>query len=164
LNDGWELERLLARSESPSSATKAKKRFTLKGLLVAIAVVAGVMGFLRVRHLLRSEYSYSGTIEIKNDVQTYRAMLRENEELPWAYKKVDGVWISITGLMKEEGFTLAVEFEVTGNGFNHAEQLQKMKARMDLFVQQFPELEFGERRLFMDTGTRWEEIKAEQRN
>ncbi len=51
----------------------------------------------------------------------------------------------------EDGITPGLVFRVTGKGFSHQKQREKMEALMDVIETQLPEIEFAEKRIWLDT-------------
>ena len=135
-------------SQSPNGSSGAKKRFTLKSLLIAITFIALAMAVLRVRSELAATYSYTGTVDIKADFHTFHP--GDTELLPFflGRKQVNGVEIHINALWRQEEWIWGAVFEVTGNGWNHAEKRRQLEAEMDAFLELFPDIEFGGRRTF----------------
>ena len=71
---------------------------------------------------------------------------------------VDGVVVQWTTFKTPDGITPGLAFSVTGHHFNHQKQWKKIEALMDAFERQLPEIEFTEKRIWLHTADRSQEL------
>lgn len=160
------------------------KRVTLSGMIVIVTAIAVAMGFVRFSRELRAEYTYEGHMKVINPEgdksfqkvweQTTPVILGLFEQHRTSPPKeffifnepsvridkadVDGVVVQWTTFKTPDGITPGLAFSVTGHHFNHQKQWKKIEALMDAFERQLPEIEFTEKRIWLHTADRSQEL------
>ena len=144
------------------------KQVTLSGIIVIVAAVAVLIGFVRFSRESQAVYYYQGQMWVINpeigkphleywdSMEPLLMRLSEQYRQPngkWvAGYRIDGVSVSFTSYKTEDGITPGLVFRVTGKWLSHQKQREKMEALMDVIETQLPEIEFAEKRIWLETG------------
>ena len=143
------------------------KKVTLSGIIVLVSVLAVLMGYFRFSRESQAVYRYQGYMLVINrevgkphleywdSMEPLLMRLSEQYRQPTgkliAGYRIDGVSVSLRPFKTEDGITPGLVFRVTCKGFSHQKQREKMEALMDVIETQLPEIEFAEKRIWLDT-------------
>lgn len=143
------------------------KQVSLSGIIVIVAAVAVLIGFVRFSRESQAVYYYQGQmwvfkpeigkphLEYWDSMEPLLMRLSEQYRQPTgklvAGYRIDGVSVSFRPYKTEDGITPGLVFRVTGKGVSHQKQREKMEALMNVIETQLPEIEFAEKRIWLDT-------------